>query len=64
MENEIKNLVEMYKIKGKRNVSAFLVVAKLNNLLNLCDETKKDAYRNGWNDCRSSVENVLGRRVK
>ena len=60
MENEIRNLIEMYKIKGKRNVAAYLVVEDFENLLKLYDEAVRDAHQEGWNKCRETIENVLG----
>ena len=60
MENEIKNLIEMYKIKGKRSVASYLVVEDLKNLLKLYYETVKEVRQEGWNKCRETIENVLG----
>ena len=60
MENEIRNLIEMYKIKGSRNVAAHLVVEDFENLLKLYYETVKEVRQEGWNKCRETIENVLG----
>ena len=59
MKNEIKNLIEMYKIKGKRNVAAYLVVEDFENLLKLYEEAVRDAHQEGWNKFRDSIEKTL-----